>query len=52
MMKSGSKLIPLQRFGNVKDIANTALFLASDASTYMSGTNVVVDGGSNLTCPN
>ena len=52
LITSGKKLIPLQRFGNAKDIANVALFLGSDASTYMSGTNIVVDGGSYLTCPN
>ena len=46
------RVIPAQRFGKVADIANVALFLASPASAYMTGTDVVVDGGAYLTCPN
>jgi len=37
--------IPLQRLGSVTDVANTALFLASDLSSYMTGQVLVVDGG-------
>ena len=33
------------RFGNPKDIANIALFLASSASDYISGQTIVADGG-------
>jgi len=45
-------IIPAQRFGHVQDIANAAVFLASPAASYISGTNLVVDGGAYLTCPN
>jgi glycerol dehydrogenase len=37
--------IPLQRFALPEDIAATALFLASDAATMITGETIVVDGG-------
>lgn len=37
--------VPLKRFGAVEDIAGMALFLASDAASYVNGAIVVVDGG-------
>jgi NAD(P)-dependent dehydrogenase (short-subunit alcohol dehydrogenase family) len=37
--------IPIGRFGEATEIAEAALFLASDESSFMTGTDFVVDGG-------
>ena len=40
-----TKNIPLQRIGSPIDIANTILFLLSDEGNYITGTEIIVDGG-------
>ena len=37
--------IPMKRFGEVEDVAKTALFLAGELSDYITGQVIVVDGG-------
>ncbi|XP_074962087.1 peroxisomal 2,4-dienoyl-CoA reductase [(3E)-enoyl-CoA-producing] isoform X4 [Phalacrocorax aristotelis] len=45
-------VIPLQRAGNKTEIAHSTLYLASPLSSYVTGTTLVVDGGSWLTSAN
>jgi NAD(P)-dependent dehydrogenase (short-subunit alcohol dehydrogenase family) len=37
--------VPLGRLGTAEDIANTVVFLSSDQSSYMTGQNLLIDGG-------
>lgn len=45
MLKQTLMVIPAGRMGDPIDIANAALYLASDESDYVTGTSIVVDGG-------
>ena len=39
------KLVPYKRIGEPEDIAQAAVWLSSDASDYINGTTLFVDGG-------
>ena len=50
MRQTMISMTPARRLGHVDDIADTILFLASDASSYLTGKVIEVDGG--MTTPN
>jgi len=37
--------VPMGRVGRMQEVGNVALFLASDAASYVTGTQLDVDGG-------
>ncbi len=39
------RAIPLGRYGDPREFANLAVFLASDAASYITGTTILIDGG-------
>ena len=43
--KKLAKVIPLNRIGKPQDISNTVMFLLSDQSNYITGTEIIIDGG-------
>ena len=42
--------IPMRRFGRVEEIANVVRFLASEEARFVTGTELVVDGGMSVRC--
>jgi 3-oxoacyl-[acyl-carrier protein] reductase len=44
-IKDYTSLIPLNRYGRVEEVANAFAFLASDEASFITGTELVVDGG-------
>ena len=44
-IKNYSLKVPLSRLGSAEEISYSVLFLASDASSYITGSNLAVDGG-------
>jgi NAD(P)-dependent dehydrogenase (short-subunit alcohol dehydrogenase family) len=47
ILAQGQEKVPLKRYAAPEDIANLALFLASDKASYITGVVIPMDGGSN-----
>ena len=45
IMHAGREAVPMHRVGFPKDIQGLALFLASPASAYVTGQEIIIDGG-------
>jgi len=50
LLKSRLERIPIGFMGDGRDTANAALFLASDEARFITGTEIVVDGGMTVRC--
>ena len=48
-VRVGSAPVPLKRLGSFRDLGLLAVYLASDASNYITGQTIVVDGGRSIT---
>ena len=44
-LKADEQKYPLKRYGTPEDIANLAIYMLSDASSWMTGSNVKISGG-------
>ena len=50
-VKTRNNQVPMKKMGSSFDVANAVLFLASDEAKYVTGTEIVVDGGLTATTP-
>ena len=48
LLDKDRELYPLKRFGNPEDVAHAIIFLLSDASSWITGSEIVIDGGRSL----
>ena len=47
-IKNYVRKVPLNRMATAEDVASTSIFLVSDASDYLTGANIILDGGRTL----
>ena len=44
-LREAAKLIPMERFGSLDEVVGTVAFLATDLASYITGTDILIDGG-------
>ena len=47
-LEEDEKKYPLKRYGQPKDIALSIIYLLSDASSWVTGTTLIIDGGNSI----
>lgn len=47
-VKNYSKNVPMKRMGSIDEISGAAIFLLSDESSYITGQNILIDGGMSI----
>ena len=50
-VKTRNNQVPMKKMGSSFDVANAVLFLASDEAKYITGTEIIIDGGLTATTP-
>lgn len=48
---TGCETVPLQRYGNIKELQNLIIFLLSDGCDFITGQTIAIDGGQHLAGP-
>jgi len=51
LIDARNAVVPMGRMGDAWDVAHAVLFLASDEAKFITGTEIIVDGGSSVTMP-
>ena len=47
-LREAAKLIPMERFGSLDEVVGTVAFLATDLASYITGTDILIDGGDTI----
>ena len=51
LIEARNAVVPMGHMGDAWDVAHAVLFLASDEARFITGTEIIVDGGSSVTMP-
>jgi NAD(P)-dependent dehydrogenase (short-subunit alcohol dehydrogenase family) len=51
LIDARNAMVPMGHMGDAWDVAHAVLFLVSDEARFITGTEIIVDGGSTITMP-